>query len=119
MPLPAGLDRGFYVTPTLFVDELIDTSLRVPADGRYQWHVAPSTRPLAPSTEHVLEGSWTWNGRTFTDAITFTTGDGPLGRAPEPPFSVVRTGATPQPGHRRARRAHDDLEPAAADRRRA
>ena len=38
--------------PTLFVDELFDTSLTVPADGSYEWHVAPSTRPLAATTEH-------------------------------------------------------------------
>lgn len=34
--------------PTLFVDDVLDTTLKVPASGSYEWHVNPSSRPLVP-----------------------------------------------------------------------
>lgn len=33
-------------TPSLFIDDVLDTTLDVPASGQYSWHVNPSGRPL-------------------------------------------------------------------------
>ena len=33
-------------TPPVLLPDFIDTTLVVPADGRYRWHVTPSTRPF-------------------------------------------------------------------------
>jgi hypothetical protein len=54
--------------PTQFVDEFIDTTLTVPADGAYEWHVAPSTRPLALTTEH-----WTMTCQVAGEEPSTTT----------------------------------------------
>ena len=42
--------RKAFETPTsqsgVVVDDLLNTSLRVPLSGNYRWHVNPSSRPL-------------------------------------------------------------------------
>ena len=34
--------------------DTVETALRVPGDGRYDWHVNPSTRPLVASKQYTL-----------------------------------------------------------------
>ena len=47
--------RKAFTTPTsqaaITVSDTLDTTLTVPASGRYEWHVNPSTRPLSPVKE--------------------------------------------------------------------
>jgi hypothetical protein len=42
--------RKVFQTPTEFAgssfEDVLDTTLRVPASGRFEWHINPSTRPL-------------------------------------------------------------------------
>jgi hypothetical protein len=61
--------------PTQFVEEFIDTNLTVPADGTYEWHIAPSTRPLAPSTEQWTMTCQVADEEPSTTTITIARGE--------------------------------------------
>jgi hypothetical protein len=39
------------VKPAAAIQDGVDTTMVVPADGRFEWHVAPSTRPFSKSKE--------------------------------------------------------------------
>jgi hypothetical protein len=45
--------------PPLTLKDTIDTTTTVPASGRFEWHVGPSTRPFAGGVEHELAVQWT------------------------------------------------------------
>ena len=51
--------------PAMELDDGLDTQLTVPADGSYEWHVAPSTRPFERKA-----------GRTESWTMTCTAPDG-------------------------------------------
>ena len=54
--------------PAMVFDEKFDTTLTVPAGGAYEWHVNPSTRPLAPAPE-----AFTMTCETADGAVIDTT----------------------------------------------
>ena len=54
--------------PTLFVEDELDTTLTVPADGTYEWHVNQSTRPMVTQTEF-----WTMTCQVAGEEASTTT----------------------------------------------
>lgn len=48
-PTCVGVGDNPCLAPTLFVDDVLDTMLDVPASGTYEWHTNPSGRPFHQS----------------------------------------------------------------------
>ncbi|MDP9385988.1 MAG: M14 family metallopeptidase, partial [Actinomycetota bacterium] len=63
------ISAGDATGSVLTFPDVLETTLTVPADGRYEWHVNPSTRPIVPG--------------------------GRIPRGPATPSQDIRNGATP------------------------
>ena len=100
---------GMKDKPAMIFDETMDTTITVPASGRYEWHVNPSTRPYAPARESfaftcedtggaVLERETVFADRGDTVQRDFTC---PAQAAATPgptPAATPAPSATPGPG---------------------
>ncbi len=88
--------------PIVF-DETVDTTLTVPAAGRYEWHVNPSTRPLAPAKEaftltcEAPDGTVIETQQVEVDRGEAVTRDLACGTSPSPPPPPPPPPATPPP----------------------
>lgn len=82
------LDRPVPGTFTLTTVDgtAVEIEVRRVGGQHYYYELVPA-RPLAANTEHVLEGAWTIDSRTFVDTLEFTTGAGPVARDPAPPHA--------------------------------
>lgn len=49
--------------------DTVDTTLTVPADGSFEWHTNPSTRPLAEGKQYTVLGEEPKFGKTFTGMV--------------------------------------------------
>ncbi|WP_232681048.1 M14 family zinc carboxypeptidase [Nocardioides sp. R-C-SC26] len=62
--------RKTFDTPTWSAsfDDFVDTSMRVPASGRFSWLVNPSTRPVVTSRTFTVTKSSPFRSKTFSGA---------------------------------------------------
>jgi len=90
----------------MIVDENFDTTITVPASGRYEWHVNPSTRPLAPMRESFAftceepDGAVLERETVFADRGDTVQRDFACARAAEPtptPTSTPTPAVIPAP----------------------